>query len=286
MNLDFLDEIYKPISKGFSEADTFMNREMPFNMSWGFPAALVAAYFGGPLGSGALQLAQGNSLEDAAKAAAITYAAQQIGAPSDDPNAVGGVYGPDNIDVGGGWSPATGSSVTAGAITDDISGDNIDAGGGWSPATGATEAELASARASLAATPAEVEAAKAAGMTVSDYLNYARAGLLVNALTGDPLGLGGGGGQQPQTGPTGFAQVPIPAEWKSPTYAASSAPIDLESIFSNQNMLGGTQWAGLPSQRNLSFNDIFAAGQQSTPMGTPVDINQIVGSILGQTATS
>lgn len=45
MNLSFLDNIFKPIGKGLSEADTFMNREMPFNMSWGFPAALVASYF-------------------------------------------------------------------------------------------------------------------------------------------------------------------------------------------------------------------------------------------------
>jgi len=45
MNLSFLDNIFKPIGKGFAEADTFMNREMPFNMSWGFPAALVASYF-------------------------------------------------------------------------------------------------------------------------------------------------------------------------------------------------------------------------------------------------
>lgn len=134
-----------------------------------------------------------------------------------------------------------------------------------------------------AATPTQVAAAKAAGMSTLDYL---RGGLLLNAVTGDPLGLSGSGGQQGETGQTGFAMVPIPEDWKSPTYAASSAPIDLNSIFSNQNMLGGTQWAGLPSQRNLSFNDIFAAGQQSTPMGTPVDINQIVSSILGQTATS
>jgi hypothetical protein len=110
--------------------------------------------------------------------------------------------------------------------------------------------------------------------------------LLVNSITGDPLGLGDSGGGSGSTGPTGFAQVPIPAEWKSPTYAAPSAPIDLSSIFSNQNMLGGTQWQGLPSQRNVSFNDIFAAGQQQTPMGTPVDINQIVSAILGQNATS
>lgn len=51
MNLDFLT---KPIGKGLSEADTFMRREMPFNMSWGFPAALIAAYFGGPAAMNAM----------------------------------------------------------------------------------------------------------------------------------------------------------------------------------------------------------------------------------------
>lgn len=152
---------------------------------------------------------------------------------------------------------------------------------GWSAVD---PAYLASIGLTEGMTPA-VASAVGKGLTFSQAADLARAGLLVNAITGDPLGLSGGGSQG-STAPTGFAQVPIPAEWKSPTYAASSAPIDLSSIFSNQNMLGGTQWAGLPSQRNLSFNDIFAAGQQSTPMGTPVDINQIVGSILGQTATS
>jgi hypothetical protein len=154
--------------------------------------------------------------------------------------------------------------------------DNIDAGGGWSPAAGATEAELAAARAAMASN----------GWTLTKALDAVRAGLFVNAITGDPLGLAG---EQPSGGggATGFAQVEIPAEWKSPTYAAPSAPIDLSSIFSNQNMLGGTQWQGLPTQQpNISFNDIFAAGQQQTPMGAPVDINQIVSSILGQTATS
>lgn len=47
--MKFLDNLlWKPIGKGLSEADTFMRREMPFNMSWGFPAAVAAAYFGGP----------------------------------------------------------------------------------------------------------------------------------------------------------------------------------------------------------------------------------------------
>jgi hypothetical protein len=63
--LSFLDNIFKPIGKGLSEADTFMRREMPFNMSWGFPAALVASYFApqvlGSMG-GAGGSATGNSM--------------------------------------------------------------------------------------------------------------------------------------------------------------------------------------------------------------------------------
>ncbi len=49
--MKFLEKLdfFKPLGKGLSEADTFMRREMPFNMSWGFPAALVAAYYGGPM---------------------------------------------------------------------------------------------------------------------------------------------------------------------------------------------------------------------------------------------
>lgn len=132
------------------------------------------------------------------------------------------------------------------------------------------------------------DAAVAGGMSVADALNYVRAGLLVNALTGDPLGLsGGGGGGGGTTGSTGFAQVPIPAEWRSPTYATPAAPIDLNSLFTDMNLLGGTQWQGLVNQKpNLSFNDIFASGKQQTPMGTPVNINQIVSNILGQNTAS
>jgi hypothetical protein len=208
---------------------------------------------------------------------------EALGMTTADPNAVGGVTGPDNIDVGGGFNPAAASpELTAQQVLDQITAEQ--AGSMTAAETQAMiDAEAASAAQAAAATPAQVAAAKAAGMSV---LDYARAGLLVNALTGDPLGLGGSKGQQGGTGSTGFAQVAIPAEWKSPTYATPSAPIDLSTIFSNQNMLGGTQWQGLPSQQNMSFNDIFSAGQQQTPMGSPVDLNQIVSSILGQAATS
>jgi hypothetical protein len=227
-----------------------------------------------------------------------------------DPNAVGGVTGPDNIDVGGGWSPATGATAaeleaarlalepvvtpTISDITNEIAGPELlgEAGGNTFPLEPPLEGEIPLGDAA-GATAAEIAAAKvemaAKGLTFKDALNYVRAGLVINSLTGDPLGLSGdtGGGGGVSGGFTGFEQVPIPAEWRSPTYAASSAPIDLNTLFTNMNLLGGTQWQGLPTQKpNISFNDIFAAGQQQTPMGTPVDINQIVSAILGQNTTS
>jgi hypothetical protein len=49
MNFDFLDKaLWKPIGKGLSEVDRFVDREMPFDSGWGAPAAAVAAYFGAP----------------------------------------------------------------------------------------------------------------------------------------------------------------------------------------------------------------------------------------------
>lgn len=80
-------------------------------------ANFAASYYGGPLGAAALQLAQGKSAEDALKAGALTYAAQQAFS-SADPNAVGGVTGPDNIDVGGGFNPAAASSGFNAAVPD------------------------------------------------------------------------------------------------------------------------------------------------------------------------
>jgi len=200
------------------------------------------------------------------------------------------------VDAGGpveilpGAKPATGvDAVLANAGAEEaLSG--IDLGGvGGSPNTWLGNGVYGAVPAAIAGTgtiPGGIGGA-ASGVTLSNVVDAIKGGVLVNAITGDPLGLSGdkGGGSAPAS--TGFAMVPIPAEWKSPTYAASSAPIDLESIFSDQNMLGGTQWQGLPTQRpNISFNDIFASGKQQTPMGSPVDMNQIMRSILGQTATS
>ena len=61
--MKFLDNLlWKPLGKGLAEADTFMRREMPFNMSWGAPAAAAAAYFGGPAVLKAIQGAGGGSM--------------------------------------------------------------------------------------------------------------------------------------------------------------------------------------------------------------------------------
>ena len=241
-----------------------------------------------------------NPVEAAALGAAGYYFAPEIGAwLSSDGSAVVGT----EAGTSAGASVLTAEQVAAeqlaaqqaaAGVTSSVSAEALAAANATADPLGALIAEqgwsvvdpayLAAIGVTEGMTPA-VAAGVSKGLTFAQAADLARAGLLVNAVAGYPLGLSGSGGQG-STAPTGFAMVPIPEEWESPTYAASSAPIDLSTIFSNQNMLGGTQWQGLPSQRNMSFNDIFASGQQQTPMGTPVDINQIVSSILGQAATS
>jgi hypothetical protein len=48
MDLSFLDDLFKGIGNVGADTDQFMKREMPFDSGWGAPAALLAAYFGGP----------------------------------------------------------------------------------------------------------------------------------------------------------------------------------------------------------------------------------------------
>jgi len=128
--------------------------------------------------------------------------------------------------------------------------------------------------------PQFATAAAAQGMTFKQGLDAVRAGLLVNALTGDPLGLsdvGAGGGQS--FAQTGFQQVPIPEDWKSPEYTYTPVQnVSFEDLFPDVS-LQGTQWQNMPQAQ--TFNEMFAAGRQ-TPMGMPVNINDIVGSIIGQ----
>jgi hypothetical protein len=132
--------------------------------------------------------------------------------------------------------------------------------------------------------PQFATSAAAQGLTFKQALDATRAGLLVNAITGDPLGLNDVGGSAGNNfAESGFAQVPIPEDWKSPTYTYSPVQnVTFEDLFPSVS-LQGTQWQNMPQAQ--TFNEMFASGRQ-TPMGSPVDINQIVGSILGQSATS
>lgn len=79
MNLSFLDEIFKPIGSGLADVDKFVDREMPFDSGWGFPAALVAAYFGGPAVLGALGEGGAASVGAAEGAGAAAGAEGSIG---------------------------------------------------------------------------------------------------------------------------------------------------------------------------------------------------------------
>jgi hypothetical protein len=45
MNLSFLDDLFSGLGSGLADVDKFVDREMPFDSGWGFPAALTAAYF-------------------------------------------------------------------------------------------------------------------------------------------------------------------------------------------------------------------------------------------------
>jgi len=45
MEFNFLDDLFGGVGRGFADVDKFVDREMPFDSGWGFPAALTAAYF-------------------------------------------------------------------------------------------------------------------------------------------------------------------------------------------------------------------------------------------------
>lgn len=214
-------------------------------------------------------------------------------ATSPDPNAVGGVTGPDNIDVGGGFNPAavaapaavpTAQSITSDIATQQVAQQTAEQEAARIAAENAAYDQAMQDLANNYVSPQFATSAAAQGLTFKQGLDAVRSGLLVNAITGDPLGLSDVGGSAGNNfAESGFAQVPIPEDWKSPTYTYSPVQnITFEDLFPGVS-LQGTQWQNMPQAQ--TFNEMFASGQQ-TPMGSPVDINQIVGSILGQSATS
>ncbi len=78
-------------------------------------------------------------------------------------------------------------------------------------------------------------------LTARDVLNMANVGLTAAAILNPPE-------MDQGTGATFYPLQPIPEDWKSPVYQTEFTPIDLNSIFGNQNLLANTQWAIQPQQ--------------------------------------
>lgn len=79
--------------------------------------------------------------------------------------------------------------------------------------------------------------------SIKDLANAAVIAGTINSMV-NPPSLGGG----TTTGGGGFGIVPVPSDWKSPTYNQQFTPLDLNSLFTTANLLKGTQWENLPPE--------------------------------------
>lgn len=99
--------------------------------------------------------------------------------------------------------------------------------------------------------------------SIKDIASAAIIAGTVNGIVNPPkVDTGAGGG--------GFAVVPVPTEWKAPpTYSQQFTPIDLNSLFTTANLLGGTQWQNLPPEIQFAptieaLTNIISNGQTTT----------------------
>jgi hypothetical protein len=139
---------------------------------------------------------------------------------------VGGTLGPDNIDVGGGWNPAT--DITSKDIYSNEGKNYLTTqstqGAGGSPVNASTASS---------------------GITLNDALNAAKVASLVagtvSAATPDES--------------SGFGIVPVPADWKTPEYQKYSSTLaGLNSVDPMANLLSGTQFDPLAQMTLLPTN--------------------------------
>ena len=142
------------------------------------------------------------------------------------------------------------------------------------------------------------EKEKEKSWTAAQLADLARLGLLATTVFGAT-----------DNGPQRFPIVPIPANWKSPTYGTGStnvAPTQLPPIdFGNRELLRGTQWEKFldpnygqvpaPVQfsqpSNLSYQDLMGilGSKSGMPASSNLSINDVISGIqnqYGQTANS
>lgn len=177
---------------------------------------------------------------------------------------VGGTLGPDNIDVGGGWNPADTTDFSMEVTADRLPTDTVDYSneGLNYPNTGTTQGAGGSPVNATTTTTTP---------SLNDVLNVVKAGTLVAGLTG---------AANADTGQTGFDVVPVPSDWKTPTYGQTGqwpalAPID----FGSRELLRGTQWEKYLQPQTLE-NVVNTISQQATPSYatptyTPAPMEQI-----------
>jgi len=223
-------------------------------------ANAAAAYFGGPLGSGALQLAQGKSLEDAAKAAAVSYTAQQVA-----PNV----------------TSATGSQVAGqlagGTSAGLLSGQNL-------------EASLSNAALNTGANQAAgaiLNAPNASYTPSTDYSTGANYGLTGNTgglglqATPAPLDM-----NNPYSFDTNYASNGGLGFYANLAPFDASNPYSLSTIFGNLSSMGGGTGIQIPNQEGATLGSIGAQAKDAASSATQNLLGNLIKSaLLGSTGT-
>lgn len=191
---------------------------------------------------------------------------------------VGGTLGPDNIDVGGGWNHADATDysmeVTASRPETTYPEASYSNEGRNYPGTATTTGSGGSpVNASTTTTTP----------SLNDVLNVVKAGTLVAGLTGAASAAGGS--------PSGFEIVPVPSDWKSPTYGQTGqwpalTPID----FGSRELLRGTQWekyinpaqpvTPVPAPTGMNYGQLMNVLQGG--QGGTLSLNDIISGIQSQ----
>jgi len=127
MNFNFLDDLFGGFGNALADTDKFMKREMPFDSGWGAPAALVAAYFGGPAALSALgEAGAGAGAAEGAGAAGGSFGGAEM---LSSLGGSGGSFGGDLFQLGG--SAGAEGSIGSGGMNSLLSSLGLDGGGSF-----------------------------------------------------------------------------------------------------------------------------------------------------------
>ncbi len=289
---DAVSGVVEAVGDVGSDIDDFVNDEIPGG--WATIASVAAPTYA-PYIQAADVLDEGGSLEDALVRGATTYGLQQafsnLGGTTDTtgldmgdvipttPAQLEGLY-----PVGGTFTPPV-IDTTGLDIGDVIPTTPIDQ-------TIAQVTAPVTEPVAPAPTPTNVVGdyfdpqKMTSALTPKDVLNMANVGLTAAAILNPPE-------MDQGTGATFYPLQPIPEDWKSPVYQTEFTPIDLNSIFGNQNLLANTQWAIQPQQvqfaqaptmQNLTdmIQNVPVEMMMSTPTQTEFGANRFAQNLINE----